>query len=766
MAETTSTLETLLNPRQLEAVRHGDGPLLVLAGAGSGKTRVLTFRIATLIRDRGVRPSQILAVTFTNKAAGEMRERLVALLGPAAARALWIGTFHAICSRILRMSGEAAGVDRRFVIYDDDDQRTVMRETLRALDVDDRRFPPAAVLAEIGRAKNELVDHVAYAARAETARASMLAQIYAAYQRRLDDAHALDFDDLLLKAVQLFQTVPEVLARYQDRFRHILVDEYQDTNHAQYMLVGLLARRHRNLCVVGDDDQAIYRWRGADVRNILEFERDYPEATIVALEQNYRSTQRILAVAGAVISNNPHRHPKTLWTANPEGDPVGLYEAFDGYDEARHVGEQIRAHQAAGGRFGDVAVLYRTHAQSRQFEEMFLRLGIPYQIVGGLRFYERAEIKDLLAYLRLTANPADEAGLRRVINVPRRGIGDATLRRLDAYAREAGVSVWEAVRTAARAGVMPAAPPGGPANGVAGIGGAVRAGLAEFVDVIEDLRAYASDHSARQVLLRALDRTGYRRMLEAEGTDEAYARLENLEELGAVAQEVEALAGVDVTSGPVESGAAVSSSAEEASGGGDHQPQAAEGLDAFLQHLALQTDVDTFEERPDRVTLMTLHSAKGLEFPVVVLAGLEEGLFPHTRALEEEVDLAEERRLCYVGMTRARRRLLLTYAHQRTYYGTTRPSLPSRFLAEIPGDAVARAATPRTETGDWPEADQRPVPEVAVGDAVRHKTFGAGRVLEVDGEGPRAIITVRFEGPAGTKRLALGYAPLERLAPR
>jgi len=748
--ESGTALDTLLNPRQLEAVRHGDGPLLVFAGAGSGKTRVLTFRIASLIRDRSVRPSAILAVTFTNKAAGEMRERLTGLLGPAA-RGLWIGTFHATCSRMLRASGAPAGVNPRFVIYDGDDQRTLMRETLRALGLDDRRFPPAAVLHEISRAKNELVDHVAFAARAETARESTLAQIYAAYQRRLDDAHALDFDDLLLRTVQLFQASPEVLAQYQDRFRHILVDEYQDTDHAQYTLVGLLARRHRNLCVVGDDDQAIYRWRGADVRNILEFERDYPEARVVALEQNYRSTQRILAVAGAVIHHNPHRHPKTLWTANPEGEPVTLYEGFDGYEEARYAGEQIRAHQAGGGRFGEVAVLYRTHAQSRQFEEMFLRVGVPYQIVGGLRFYERAEVKDLLAYLRLAYNPADEAGLRRVVNVPRRGIGGTTLRRLDAHARESGTTLWEAVRGAARGGAAPSREAGAApsrADGIPGIGGAIRTALAEFVDLVEDLGVFAADHSARDVLLRALERTGYRRMLESEKTDEAYARLENLEELTAVAQEVEAMTG--------------------------------EGsLDTFLEHLALQTDVDTFEERPDRVTLMTLHSAKGLEFPVVILAGLEEGLFPHMRALEEDVDLAEERRLCYVGMTRARHRLLLTYAHQRTSYGTTRPSLPSRFLDEIPPDALVRVAASRTDTpssrggaapaaagrtaGEWPAEDQRPLPEVAVGDAVRHKTFGSGRVLEVDGEGPRAIITVRFDGPAGTKRLALGYAPLERL---
>ncbi len=432
-------LDASLNPIQLEAVRAGDGPLLVLAGAGSGKTRVLTYRIADLILRRGVAPAHILAVTFTNKAAGQMRDRLAGLLGPAVPRALWIGTFHAICSRILRISGRWIGVDPRFVIYDEDDQRTLMREVIREANVDERQFPPAGVLAEIGRAKNELVDHVAFARRAETHRDEVIARLYAAYERRLGECHALDFDDLLLRAVQLLREHPPALAEYQARFRHILVDEYQDTNHAQYVLVNLLARQHRNLCVVGDDDQAIYRWRGADVRNILEFERDYPEARVVTLAQTYRCTPQILRAASAVIGHNPHRHAKSLWTANPDGAPVTLYEAFDGYDEARYVAEQIRAHVGSGGRAGDVAVLYRTHAQSRQFEEMFLRLGIPYQIVGGVRFYERTEIRDMLAYLRLAYNPADEVSLRRVLNVPRRGIGEATLRRLEAWARDEGL---------------------------------------------------------------------------------------------------------------------------------------------------------------------------------------------------------------------------------------------------------------------------------------------------------------------------------------
>ncbi|HYM69359.1 MAG TPA: UvrD-helicase domain-containing protein [bacterium] len=709
-------LESLLNPAQLDAVRHPGGPLLVLAGAGSGKTRVLTYRIAGLIHDRGVAPSQILAVTFTNKAAGEMRERLVRVLGPGAARALWIGTFHSIASRILRISGAPLRLDPRFVIYDTDDQRSLMREILRSFDVDDRQFPPFAVLAEISRAKNELVDHVAYVMRAETRREEVIGKLYAAYERRLDECHALDFDDLLVRTVQLFRDHPQVLAEYQTRFLHVLVDEYQDTNHTQYVLVNLLARRHRNLSVVGDDDQAIYRWRGADVRNILEFERDYPEAKVVTLEQNYRSTQRILRVASAVIRHNPHRHEKTLWTDNAEGDAVALYEAWDGYEEARHVGEQVKRHTAAGGRAGEIAVLYRTHAQSRQFEEMFLRLGVPYRIVGGLRFYERAEVKDMLAYLRAAYNPADEASLRRVLNVPRRGVGDTTVRRLETWARDEGVSFWEALRRA----------------GDAGVAAAARRAVEEFVGVVGQIASYAADHPAREVLGRVLDLTGYRRALEAEGTDEAYARLENLDELAAVAREVEEMTG-------------------DAS------------LEALLQHLALITDADTIDDRADRVTLMTLHSAKGLEFPVVVLAGLEEGLFPHARSLEDPKGMEEERRLCYVGMTRAQSRLLLTYARQRTVYGTSRPSLPSRFLAEIPDDAIDRGTSPRTATNEWPDED-RPIPEVALGDVVRHKTFGTGRVLEVDGDGPRAIITVRFDS-VGTKRLALGYAPLERVSP-
>src|SRR5438132_3935336 len=488
-------IDALLNPAQREAVHHGDGPLLVLAGAGSGKTRVLTYRIAALIQGRGVPPQRILAVTFTNKAAGEMRARVERLVGPPVARAVWMGTFHAVCSRILRRSGAPIGVDPRFLIYDTEDQRSLLREVMRALDVDDRLFPPAAVLAAIGRAKNELIDHAALAARAETSRDEVIARLYAGYQRRLDECRALDFDDLLMRAVHLVREHPETLAEYQDRFRHILVDEYQDTNHAQYTLLSLLARRHRNVCVVGDDDQAIYRWRGADVRNILEFERDYPDARVVKLEQNYRSTRRILEAAAAVIRHNPHRHTKALWTENEAGDPVTLFEAFDGYDEARYAADLVRAHRAAGGQPGEIAILYRTNAQSRQFEEMFLRLGVAYQIVGGLRFYERAEIKDLLAYLRVAYNAADQASLRRVINVPRRGIGDGTLRRLEAWAEAERVSLWDALRRA----------------GDAGLGPQLRRAAAEFVGLVEDLTRFAAEHPAREVVQHAIEVTGYRR---------------------------------------------------------------------------------------------------------------------------------------------------------------------------------------------------------------------------------------------------------------
>ncbi len=1068
-----------LNPPQREAVTHPGGPLLVLAGAGSGKTRVLVHRIAYVIRERGAAPPRILAVTFTNKAAHEMRERIDTLLGSSVARPIWIGTFHAICSRILRIDGERIGVPSTFTIYDEEDQRRVIREAMEALRLDERRFPPPALHAMIGRAKDEALDAARYAARAASFMEEAAARVWRVYQDTLRARGALDFDDLICEALRLFDEHADVLHEYQDRFEHVLVDEYQDTNHAQYLLIRALSGRHRNVTVVGDDDQclvpgtmiagpcgdrsieslgedadvlaacgagrlalaraaapmrreyvgpvvtvrtrggrsltatpnhvvfgrlvprpdlhyvylmqrrgmgyrigrtrglrsrtpggtdnglalrlngevpdrlwvlaaspaqaevaglehfyafkygipttvfhvrgrrmqmsqiqvdhraerlladlamypeyphqrsgavirgqttrrlvhftmfgdrrpyrhrlwldhriqlvtsgddvrdrverryptresraavwrvetarrdydagwhmarhlaalvegepvlracvaagsagparahpvhlvlplghlhpgmmlavvreghvtedevisrtlgsyegpvydldvpdlrtyvangilvhnSIYRWRGADVRNILEFEQDYPDATVVTLAQNYRSTKTILAAAHAVIQHNPHRHPKELWTANDAGVAVNVYEAMDGSDEARFVVENIRAHLASGGHLRDVVVLYRTNAQSRLLEEECLKAAVPYQVVGSVRFYERKEIKDILAYLRLVVNPHDETNLRRALATPRRGIGEVTLGRLAAYAAAGGCTLVEAMRRSQALLEVPRT---------------TARTLEAFVKVIDDLAALAAERPASQVITQAFVLTGYQQMLEAEATDEAESRLENLRELVTVAQEV-----------------------EESTG----EPH----LAAFLQHLALVADVDTYRDDLDRVTLMTLHSAKGLEFPLVFVTGLEEGLCPHARAMDEEGGLDEERRLCYVGFTRAKARLILTHARSRAIFGSPSMSVPSRFLEEIPQDLITTTA-PRpveargmTVTAAGQSRRRGPLPHFDVGARVRHARFGEGDVLEVEGDGDGTIVTVRFAG--AVKRLALSYAPLER----
>ncbi|MBM3469643.1 MAG: ATP-dependent DNA helicase PcrA [Armatimonadetes bacterium] len=1079
-----------LNPPQRDAVIHPGGPLLVLAGAGSGKTRVLAHRIAYLIRERGIAPGRILAVTFTNKAAREMRERIDALLGGPVARPIWVGTFHATCSRILRADCEAIGVPAQFAIYDEDDQRRVIRDCMAALGLDERRYPPAAIHAMIGRAKDEVLDVARYAARASTFMEEATARVWQAYQAELRAQGALDFDDLMCEVLRLFDEHPDVLRRYQDRFEHVLVDEYQDTNHAQYLLVRALAGGHRNVTVVGDDDQclpagtliamassgqasppgatptpgatsiesieegsiiqaacgsgrlapartaaplrreyrgpvvtvetagglrlaatpnhlvfarlvphpdlhyvylmhrrgvgyrigrtrgvrsrtpggvdsglalrlngevaerlwvlaashdeaeaayieqlyafrygipttvfqvrgrrmqigqphvdrifreietedrahrllsdlemfpeyphhrsgavirgqttrrlvhftmfgdgrtyqqrpwhdhriqlvtsgaeicrdydagwrmardlaatvegepvlrarvaggsaatgqaasrsrpvhlvlplghlhpgmrlavvhggrvvedevttrtmghyegpvfdldvpdlrtfvangvlvhnSIYRWRGADVRNILEFESDYPDAKVVALTQNYRSTKTILAAAHAVIRHNPHRHAKELWTGNQEGLPVQVYDALDGSDEARFVSEQVRALAADGVRLREIAVLYRTNAQSRLLEEECLKAGIPYQVVGGVRFYERKEIKDILAYLRLAVAPGDEVNLRRALATPRRGIGDVSLARLTSSARAAGCTMLEAMRRPEITDGLPRA--------------AART-LEAFAGLIAGLSEAAAVLPAGDVITRAIAQTGYQAMLQAEGTEEAFSRLENVRELVTVAREIEESAG---------------------------EP----GLAAFLQHLALVADVDTHRDDLDRVTLMTLHSAKGLEFPAVFVTGLEEGLCPHVRALEEEGGLDEERRLCYVGFTRAKHRLYLTHARTRATFGAPNMALPSRFLEEVPPELTAGAVRPTVEWPARPGPGQAAAPgsgrsrldarrsltHFEVGMRVRHSKFGDGEVLDTEGEGEAAIVTVRFSG--AVKRLALSYAPLER----
>jgi len=703
-----------LNPPQREAVRHMSGPLLILAGAGSGKTRVLAYRVAYLLRE-GVAPSRLLAVTFTNKAANEMRARVDRLVG-AVARAVWIGTFHHICGRILRRHGDRIGIGKNFLIYDNDDQRSVMREVIKTQGLDERRFPPAVLLAMIGKAKNEAIGHLVYAEQASGYYEEVVARSYRAYQGMLQERNALDFDDMLLEVIRLFSEAPEVKEEYQERFQHILVDEYQDTNRVQYLIVRTLAERYRNLVCVGDDDQSIYKFRGADVRNILEFERDYPDVSIIKLEQNYRSTKTILQAASTVIQQNPHRHSKALWTDNPPGEPVVLYEAYDGHDEARFVADEIQRLKSnpilSPFNYRDVVVLYRTNAQSRLFEETMLRRGIPYTIVGGVRFYERKEVRDIIAYLRLATSPTDDASLKRILNVPRRGIGDVSLNRLETYAGAHGLSLLQTMSDS---------------NGLEQLPKAAKRAAGDFVGLIERLRDRAHRVRTTDLIDAAIVETGYQAMLETEGTDEAYGRLENLRELVTVAQEFEQITGEI-------------------------------GLDAFLQHLALVTDLDTWEEQADRITLMTLHSAKGLEFSVVFLAGLEEGLFPHSRALEEDGGLEEERRLCYVGMTRAKQHLILSYARTRAIFGTTMPGIPSRFLDEVPHELVAQPAVVPAPV-PWQE-QERAVETFAAGDRVRHASFGEGTVLEVEGEGIRAVVTIKF--PAGVKRLALGYAPLER----
>ncbi|ADU50410.1 ATP-dependent DNA helicase PcrA [Thermaerobacter marianensis DSM 12885] len=626
-----------LNPAQREAVTHPGGPVLVLAGAGSGKTRVLTRRVAFLL-EQGVAPHQILAITFTNKAAREMRERVEQLVGTGA-RDMWIGTFHASCVRILRRDGYRIGYDRNFIILDEDDRRSVLRDVLKERNLSETRYPPNAVGGMISAAKNQLLDPEEFAARHRDFYRQQVAAVYAAYQERLQRNGAMDFDDLLMQAVRLLEEAPDVLAYYQRRFVHILVDEYQDTNHAQYRLLRLLAAGHRNLFVVGDPDQSVYRWRGADITNILRFEEDYPDARVVRLELNYRSTASILGAAQAVIEHNTQRKEKQLRSVHGEGARVVVFGAADEHDEAWFVAREMeRLHGEEGYGYGEMAVLYRTHAQSRVLEETLLRRGIPYRIVGGLKFYERKEVKDILAYLRLAVNPDDRISLRRVINVPRRGIGEATLARLEAYLDREGVGLLDAL---ARAEDIP------------GVTRPQAAALMAFGGVIADLRAMAEQRPAYDVIALALDRTGYKEMLEQEQTPDAMSRLENLKELLSVARDF-----------------------ERQRGAGDAP------LVDFLAEVALVSDVDQLDEGARAVSLMTLHSAKGLEFDVVFITGMEEGVFPHSRSLDDPHELEEERRLCYVGMTRARRRLYMCFTRQRTLFGATRRQVPSRFLEE------------------------------------------------------------------------------------
>ncbi|MDX3384579.1 DNA helicase PcrA [Streptomyces niveiscabiei] len=743
-----------LNDNQRAAVIHAGSPLLIVAGAGSGKTRVLTHRIAYLLAERNVHPGQILAITFTNKAAGEMKERVEQLVGPRA-NAMWVMTFHSACVRILRRESKKLGFTSSFSIYDAADSKRLMALVCRDLDLDPKRFPPKSFSAKISNLKNELIDEEDFAAQANDGFEKTLAQAYALYQSRLREANALDFDDLIMTTVNLLRAFPDVAEHYRRRFRHVMVDEYQDTNHAQYALVrelvgsGEVDLPPAELCVVGDADQSIYAFRGATIRNILQFEEDYPDATTILLEQNYRSTQTILSAANAVIERNESRRPKNLWTNAGAGARITGYVADTEHDEAQFVAEEIdRLTDEGAAKAGDVAVFYRTNAQSRVFEEVFIRVGLPYKVVGGVRFYERKEVRDVLAYLRVLANPEDSVPLRRILNVPKRGIGERAEAMIDALSQREKISFPQALKRVDEAYGMAARS----ANAVK-----------RFNELMDDLRTVVESGAGPATVLEAiLERTGYLAELQNSTDPQDETRIENLQELASVALEFEQETGEDES--------------------------APRGLADFLERVALVADSDQIPDEDEDgsgvITLMTLHTAKGLEFPVVFLTGMEDGVFPHMRALGQVKELEEERRLAYVGITRARERLYLTRSTLRSAWGQPSYNPPSRFLEEIPGTHVdwkrtgAPAAPPSAVTSSLSSsrssakgasgfatrrgAEEKPAIALAVGDRVTHDQFGLGTVVGVAGAGAKAEATIDF-GEGKPKRLLLRYAPVEKL---
>lgn len=735
-----------LNPQQAEAVINTEGPMLIMAGAGSGKTKVLTCRVANLLQ-KGVRPYRILAITFTNKAAAEMRERVNNMSGPAA-KDVWLFTFHAFCARFLRMEiDKLPGYGGNFAIYDTADSQNLIKQILKEMNLDDKRFQPSGILSRISNAKNALQDAAAFARQAGDFYEQKVADIYSRYEQKLQLNNALDFDDLLMLSIKLLQENKEMREKYQDRFDYLLVDEYQDTNHAQYLLTKFLAAKHRNICVVGDADQSIYGWRGADIQNILDFEKDYPDAKVIKLEQNYRSTQIILDAANSVIENNTGRKPKNLWTENKSGADIIYFQAVDERDEARFVIEQLQNLQRTENKkLGDMAILYRTNTQSRIFEEMLIKSGISYNMVGGLKFYERKEIKDIIAYLRVIFNPADSLSLLRIINVPKRGIGDASLAKIQAYAAANNVSLFEAVSNAAA---------------IDGLSSRFVSKLDDLAGIIFELMNLANEAPVEDLIDRVLRDTGYLEELENERTPQAQSRIDNLHELISVAQEFAA-------------------SEEE------------NNLENFLAHVALVSDIDDTELGEDAITLMTLHSSKGLEFPVVFLVGMEEGLFPHARTLMDETEIEEERRLCYVGITRAKEKLFLSSTKMRTIYGNTVTYPPSRFLQEIPARLVktikrqerfsalenfkqvsekysARLQKPASTFNPHSFMPQKPAAAAGgtgtrfnTGDRVSHSKWGEGMVVSVKDSPDGQEVKVAFAG-AGVRSLLTKYAVLKKL---
>ncbi|TRZ85815.1 MAG: DNA helicase PcrA [Streptomycetaceae bacterium] len=733
-----------LNPQQKAAVEHAGGPLLVVAGAGSGKTRVLTRRIAYLMARRGAAPYEILAITFTNKAAGEMKERVAELVGPIA-RSMWVSTFHSACVRMLRQEATRLGYTNSFSIYDQADSLRLITIVSKELNLDAKRYPARQFQSMISNAKNELLGPSDYLNSTQNQFEQVVAEVYAVYQKRLQMANAMDFDDLILKTVEVLQRFPETKARFRSRFRHVLVDEYQDTNHAQYQLIRELVGTDADglppaeLCVVGDADQSIYGFRGATIRNILQFEMDYPNATTVLLEQNYRSTQNILNAANAVITQNESRKEKNLWSQAGAGAPLVGYVAESEHDEANFIKDEIRTLQNAGtSQPGDTAIFYRTNAQSRVFEEVFMRATLPYKVVGGVRFYERKEVKDLLAYLRVLANPSDEVSLRRIINVPKRGIGDRALDYVDAFAQSEFTSFWQGLHRCSEIADMPAR---------------AAASVHEFLSMIGALRVLVEAKVRPSVIIEAvLEQSGLLAELSSSTDPQDEVRVENLQELVAVSMEYEER--------PFEA----LGEDEEIS------------LAGFLEQVSLVADADEIPEGEDHggvVTLMTLHTAKGLEFPTVFLTGLEDGIFPHSRTLGEKNEIEEERRLAYVGLTRAEQRLYLTRAEYRSSWGAPNYNPPSRFLDEIPEDVIqwrnkSVTSSPISKRRDFTAPPPRATGkksvamDLAVGERVSHDTFGLGTVTALSGEGDRAEATINF-GQYGEKRLLLRYAPVEKL---
>lgn len=774
-------LDTLNGP-QREAVLCTEGPLLVLAGAGSGKTRVLTHRIAHLVEDLNVAPWQIMAITFTNKAAAEMRERLQSLIS-GGARGMWVSTFHSMCVRILRTDCERVGFAKGFTIYDDSDSKRLVEQIMDELNIDKKRYPIPALRNRISQAKNDLQVAEVFAEKTSDQVGQVAARVYTRLQERLRQLNAFDFDDLLLYTWLLLKNHPDVLAAYQNRFRYLMVDEYQDTNHAQYVLTQLLAAAHKNIMVVGDDDQSIYSWRGADLRNILDFEKDYPEARVVKLEENYRSMGNILAAANAVVANNLTRKPKKLFTSKPAGDKISVYSATDERDEGRWIASEIEHQHGEGMSYNQIAVFYRTNAQSRMLEDMLMRAGVPYRLIGGTRFFDRAEIRDVMAYLNLVVNPANDVAAHRVINVPKRGIGKTTVEHIDYVARETGITFLQAAELCIADDQ---------------IRSATRKAIAEFAALIHEAQGYAGD--LRKVVEAIVDKAGLIRALEAENSDDAAGRIENIQELfGVVDEYAQTHDDADALFEPP--------TAEDAPEADDEPPVRtfqANSLPDFVEWVTLRTDMDTVAEDGEAITMMTIHAAKGLEFDCVFVAGMEESLFPHGNSSQDSQGLEEERRLAYVAITRARKKLYLTNAFTRQIFGQSSANPPSRFIGEIPlelrkgigmgsagfsgsgwekrgsrrgiagsgseagggrvfGQSSASGSRPRQQTRPAvkPEAQKKAAAKMTFtkGDTVDHKVFGRGTITKVDGD----TLHVRFSRTGQTKKLLKDYAPIVKI---